>query len=127
MSKEKPTLLTRDQILSADDSVYEDVNVPEWGGVVRIRGLSGSERDRFEDSIVNNKVGKHARQNMKNIRAKLVALTVIDAKGETLFTLKDVEALGKKSAAALDRCFDVAQRLCGLSDDDVTELEENFS
>ena len=30
--------LTRDDILQAVDLKYEDVQVPEWGGVVRVRG-----------------------------------------------------------------------------------------
>jgi hypothetical protein len=36
-----------------------------------------------------------------------------------------VEALGKKSAAALNRVFEVAQRLSGITDDDVEELAKN--
>ena len=35
------------------------------------------------------------------------------------------KALGDKSAAALDRCFAVAQRLNGFSSDDVEDLAGN--
>ena len=44
--------LTRDAILQATDLTFEDVAVPEWGGVVRVRGLTGTERDAFEASVV---------------------------------------------------------------------------
>jgi hypothetical protein len=117
-------LLKRDEILKASDLTFEDVDVPEWGGVVRVRALSGAERDRFEQSCVVQQ-GKKTKMNMNNIRAKLCALTLVDEAGLRIFSDLDVEALGAKSAAALDRVFDVAQRLSGISDDDLEELEKN--
>lgn len=117
-------LLTRDAILQAEDLPTEDIEVEEWGGAVRVRALTGAERDAFEQSIVEQR-GKSTRVNMRNIRAKLVALTVVDADGKRLFSDKDAELLGKKSAAALDRVFEVAQRLSGLSPEDMEELSGN--
>lgn len=127
MSKaNKGALLTRDQILQADDLRSEDVPVPEWGGVVRVRGLTGTQRDAFEsDVVVMN--GRDVQRNTRNIRARLVALTVVDEEGKRLFTHQDVEALGNKSARALDRVFSAASSLSGLSDADVEELAENFA
>lgn len=117
-------MLTREAILQAVDLLTEDVEVPEWGGIVRVRGLTGAERDRFEGSVVQVK-GRKAAMNLHNLRARLVALTAIDEDGERLFSSKDVEALGEKSAAALERVFSAAQRLSGLSDEDVEELTKN--
>ena len=37
--------LSKDQILGAVDFSFVEVEVPEWGGTVRIRGLSAAERD----------------------------------------------------------------------------------
>jgi hypothetical protein len=116
--------LGREKILGADDLASEDVAVPEWGGVVRVRCMTGAERDRFEESIVDQR-GKKTRVDMGNIRAKLVAATVVDEEGARIFSDRDVEALGKKSAAALNRVFEVAQRLSGITDDDVEELAKN--
>lgn len=118
-------LLTKDAILSANDLVTEDVEVPEWGGTVRVRAISGTERDTFEQTIVTRR-GKNVQTNLANIRAKMVALCVVDEAGQRLFNDSDVAALGKKSAAALDRVFTVAQRLAGLTDEDVDELAENL-
>lgn len=119
-------LLSRESILAAEDLIFEEVDVPEWGGKVRVRTLLGSERDDFEQSMVKQARGKEASVNIRNIRAKLVALTVVDAEGKRLFTKReDVDALGRKSAAALDRVFDVAQRLAGLRPEDVEELAKN--
>jgi hypothetical protein len=118
------SLLTREEILQADDLPTEDVPVPEWGGTVRVRTLKGVERDRFEDSITEQR-GKQAHVIAENLRAKLVALSIVDEQGRRLFDRADVRKLGEKSAKALDRVFDVAQRLSGISDDDVEELVKN--
>lgn len=116
--------LSREQILGAQDLTQEEVEVPEWGGVVLVRGLTGAQRDRFEASMVEQK-GKERRINMENLRAKLVAMSIIDENGKRLFTQQDIDALAKKSGAALDRVYAVAQRLSGLSKEDVEDLVGN--
>lgn len=116
--------LTREQILECVDLQYEDVAVPEWGGTVRVRGLTGAERDAFESSFVQQQ-GTKTTFDMQNMRAKLVAMAVVDENGERLFSDRDVAALGRKSGAALQRVFEVAQRLSGLTDEDIDELEKN--
>lgn len=110
--------------MNAPDILYEAVEVPEWGGTVRIRGLTGSERDEFEASIIQRR-GKDIEANLKNIRAKLVSLAAVDEEGNRIFTEEDVVALGRKSARVLDRLFSVAQRLSGLSSEDVEDLAKN--
>ena len=119
------TLLSRDAILAAEDRVVEEVEVPEWGGLVRVKGLSGAERDQFEASVAERK-GKKTRMNLANIRARLVQRCVIDGDDKPLFTPADVTALGAKSAAALDPVFEVAMRLSGMRDEDIEELTENL-
>lgn len=119
-------LLTKAQILQAEDRVYEIVPVPEWGGKVRVRSLSGAERDGFEAAMLEGK-GKNRKVNLQNLRAKLVAASVVDADGNALFDQGDIVALGTKNAAALDRVFEVAQRLSGLREEDVDDLVGNSS
>jgi hypothetical protein len=113
--------LNRDAILKADDLRVEEVEVPEWGGVVALRELKGSERDSFEaDSLDENQ-----KVSMKNVRARLIALSAVDDKGERIFSQKDAIKLGSKSATALNRLFEVACRLSGITEADVEELEKN--
>lgn len=121
-------LLSKQQILEIDDAVYETVDVPEWGGAVRIKGISGAERDAFEASMMTGQAaGKGIRQNLQNFRARLVALACVDEEGQRLFSDADVTALGKKSALALVRVFGVAQRLAGLGAEDVEAMTVNFT
>lgn len=118
-------LLSKAEILQAEDLNHEDVPVPEWGGDVRVRTMTGSERDQFEGYCVS--AGKNGVGGLDNVRATLLSLVLVDEEGERLFTKRDVAALGRKSVAALDRAFEVAQRLNRLSNRDVEELEENLS
>ncbi|HMA26085.1 MAG: hypothetical protein ACM33U_09085 [Solirubrobacterales bacterium] len=119
------SLLTRDQILIERERATVDVDVPEWGGTVRVREMSGKERDHWEASVVQV-VGRQQRLRLENLRARLVAMTAVDEMGNLLFSEKDVQALGQQSAAALERVFDASRKLSRLSDDDVKELVEGF-
>ncbi len=53
-------------------------------------------------------------------------MAICDEEGKPLFTRSDVEKLGQKSAAVLDRLFTVAQRLSGVAEKDVEELANSF-
>ena len=114
-------MLTKEQILQAEDLKTETVEVPEWGGSVCVRTMTGTERDAFEQSIVENK----GKTNLANIRARWCAAVVIDESGNRLFDDKDIAELGKKSASALDRVFAVAQKLNGFGEKDIENLEKN--
>ena len=120
------TLLSKTAILCANDLQTEDVDVPEWGGAVRVRSFTGRERDAFEASMVRGE-GKDRKVDLTTMRARLVGLTVIDEGGQRLFTDDEVDLLGAKSGAALDRVFAIAQKLNGLSGADVEELTKNSS
>lgn len=118
-------LLSREDIIGSDDRKTQDVAVPEWGGDVRVKALSGAERDAYELSLVIV-TGNTATTKLDNVRAKLVAYSCVDEEGNRLFSEEDIVALGEKSAAALQRVFDVARKLSGLTDEDVEELAEGF-
>jgi hypothetical protein len=118
-------LLNRDQILDYDDLKTVDVEVPEWGGTVRLRMLTAKERDAFEASTVETR-GNKMKQNLANIRARLVSLCIVDESGKRVFESGDVARLGEKSAAALQRLFNKCNELNGLTDEDVEDLAEGF-
>jgi hypothetical protein len=119
------SVLTRDDILEAKDIKIELVPTPGWGGEVYVKGLNGAERDKFEGSLITLR-GKDKQMNMTNIRAKLASMSICDEKGKRLFNENDVQALSQKSASELQRVFVVAQKLSGISDEDVEELAEEL-
>jgi hypothetical protein len=111
-------MLTKDDILAANDIPSSEILVPEWGGKVYIKTMNGAEREQFERAFEESK-------QRLTVRATLAVFTVCDDKGEPLFTIADVDRLTKKSSRALDRIFDVARKLNGLGDREVAELEKN--
>lgn len=119
------SLLSRDQILSAPDLATIDVDVPEWGGTVRLKTMTGAERDAFENEIVQQKKSG-TRVNLLNVRARLLSRVIVDEHGAPLFSRHDIEALGQKSSRALDRLADAAGKLNAINDEDLEELAEDF-
>jgi hypothetical protein len=116
--------LTRDAILEANDLPTKEVDVPEWGGSLYVRTMTGTERDAFEASLWV-KDGEVRRQDLTNFRARLVATTATDEKGDRLFSDKDVVRLGMKSSLALSRVFDAAQKLNGIGEKEEGEAIKN--
>jgi hypothetical protein len=114
----------RAKILAAKDIKTERVDMPEWDLSVLVRGLKGIERDAFEESCYIGR-GKDRQENFVNLRANLVARSIVDEDGVRVFSDDDIVALGEKSAAALDRIFAVAQRLSGLGQKDLETLVGN--
>lgn len=118
-------LLGAADILAADDITTERLSVPEWGGDVIVKTLNGHDRDKFETDMMEGR-GNNRRMNLANFRSRLVALSLVDEKGEKLFAPQQVDQLGKKSAAALQRVYNVAARLSGFSDDEVEQLTQDL-
>ena len=118
-------LLSREQIVEADDRKYDVVACPEWGGEVRLRSITGTQRDAFEQSLMQGN-GADRKLNLRHARSKLIVLSAVDADGRSLFTSEDLNALGRKNAAPLDRLFDAAKALAGIGDKDVERLTEDF-
>jgi hypothetical protein len=115
--------LDRKAILQADDLALELVNVPEWGGEVYVRAMTGTERDRFE---VGMYLSRENPEERAVVRARVVAYCTVDEKGKALFTAADIDALGRKSAKALDRIFSVASRLSGTDAEAPKGAEASF-
>ena len=112
--------LSREQILALVPPT-EVVEVPGHG-TVRIRGLTAAERDAYEQTLVE--VGPDGRATVKaaqrNVRASLVVRCLVDDAGERMFADEDTEALGEIDGSVIDKLWDVARRLSGMS----TEAEE---
>ena len=112
-------VLNKAAILAADDKRMVDFEVPEWNGSVKLRVMTGTERDRFEAEFVNGS------KSVDMVRAKLVAKCLCDEQGQRLFTETEIPQLGEKSAAVLDRLFGECMKLNRFTKDDVDNLAGN--
>lgn len=118
-------MLSRDDVLRAQDLVTEMVDVPEWGGQLCVKTLTGLEADIYDQACIEGR-GKNAKINLRNARARLVAWAVVDPETkQRIFSDADIGRLGSKSAKALDRLFNVAQKLSGMGVGDFEELAKN--
>lgn len=106
--------LTREMILAASTLKRDTVTVPEWGGTIVVQEWSGAQRDAWEASLLRSSTDAGSRYS--NLRARMVAVSVINEDGSPVFTESDVEALGRLSASALERVAAVVQRLNGLAE-----------
>ena len=88
-----------DQIMAVDDCDVVDFEVPEWGGVIGLKPLSIGDREKCEKaSMSDGSTNNHA-------MAMMVSLSVVDEKGEQMFTDAKVNDLKKKKAEIIARIF----------------------
>lgn len=107
--------LTKDQILSCQDIKIEEVHVPEWGGSVHIRVLSGTDREAWETAVLEKKLKGY-------IRTNLLVRAICDATGNPIFTDADVEVLGRKNSKVIDQLFERIQNLNKVTKQDIDAL-----
>lgn len=109
--------LSKAAILAAKDTkLSEAIPVPEWGGEVFCKTLSGTERDAFEEAYSENK--------MKAFRCRFLVLTLCDDKGQRLFEDADVGELGKKSSVVINRLFEASWKHNAFTNEAVESLGE---
>jgi len=127
-------LSLRDLIFSEPDRPVspDPVPTPEWpkvDGKVHVRALSGDQRDRFETFMAAalERKGKRSqvRANTAGIRALMVAEGCCTKDGEQIFTVADVQAVGKKSAVVLDRLYDAIRKISGMDREAEEETGKN--
>ena len=98
--------LSKEAILGLASPGPEVVDVPEWGGSVLVRMLTGTERDALFGALAKAGDGSI---DMRDYRARLVAAAVT-ADG-VAFTHAEVAALDDTQPTAVLRLFTAAQRI----------------
>lgn len=106
-----------EEILSARDLLEEDVETPEWGGKVRIRGLTVEAQDEYRKrATVKDEVDQ-------NLAARyLFIASVIKPR----FTADRVEQLSKKAAAPFNRVIKRCLVVNGLTEEATQEAAKSF-
>lgn len=114
-------ILSRDAILGAQDLKTKDVPVPEWSGEVRVRTMTGAERNAFGASLV----GTDGKVDQTRYVTQMLVRCIVDEDNQPIFTVADVEALGTKSAIALKRVLDAADELNSIGEEEIKAAEKN--
>lgn len=129
--------LDRAAIIAAQDLNYQDVEVPEWGGMVRVCSLSATQRDQlslmvvsFDETLKAAKDGstidlKLDRKGLAEMKAQVIVWTVSDDSGKRLFRQSDLDAVGLKAPEVIDRLYDIAIELSGATDFSMRTISKN--
>lgn len=115
-------LLSKDAILSVDDRDSATVTVDEWGGEVVLCVPSAADFDGWS----SRHTGADGRFNVTaTTRTELVAMCLVDADGERMFSAAELAKLGGKSLTVIAELFDQCKELCGIDEKDIEDLEKN--
>lgn len=116
-------VLTRDQIISASDLPTLPVPTPEWGkdSGVFVRSLTALERDGWDKRTYQGKTDVE----LLGYKSRFCVLTICGEDGVRIFGDTDADMLAQKSAAAVERIFNVAAKLNGLLAKTSEDIEKN--
>lgn len=95
-------------------------------GVIRMRGLTGAELTKYQESLTIRLSSGQTRPNVKFAMAKLIVLSAINEDESPYFETSDTKHLDDAPARVLVPLFESAQRLCGLTDEVFKEMVEGF-
>lgn len=117
---------TKDSIRQAVEAAkkapkIETREVPELGGTVYLRGLTGKQRDIWEQSCIT---GEGKNRHLRNVRGKLLARCLCEPDGKRAFVDADAEWLGDLPGHIIGPLYDVAAQLSGISDQAKADLEK---
>lgn len=121
-------LLSQEQLLAAldrPDIATEDVHVPELGGTVRVREMTGSLRNRLEATYAALRSGKDSK-SLDAVTAQLLATCVVDEQGRQLLTVSDAKRMLAARPKVAFRLRDAILDISATGEDDVEALAEVF-
>lgn len=112
-----------EEILNRDDFTFEELEVPEWGGTIRIRSLSGNERTKITNMVQKRKDGD-------GMFEQVVIFAAVDENGKRIFRDDHLSALKEKSATVSQRIGQKVLELSGFTNPtenvpDVESAEKN--
>jgi len=114
-------MLSKEGLLAAQ---LEKEKVEILGNFVWVRGMTGTERDQWEQSVLYHQK-KSKTESYDQFRASLVARTVCDESGNRLFTDDEIAKVGALPCAIVDKLYSVGARLSAVSQKDEEELGKN--
>jgi len=118
-------LLTRDQLLAPREVPLRKLEIPSMGGHVYVKGMTAKERGLFERSF-ENADGTKNKKRVSEVRQRMVIACCCNESRIPYFTLKDMEMLGNQELNVIEEIVVEAQKLCGMTDDDIEELAGNL-
>lgn len=110
-------ILTFEEIMAAKDLDVQEIEIPEWGGTVKIKELTKAAREKLsKQAIVNGQVDSD----------KLQLLMLAECLEEPKITVEQAKQLWEKSAEVVDKILFAILDINGLSDLAQKEIQKSF-
>lgn len=118
-------ILTKDQIFTANQLQHEDVEIPDWGGSVRIRELTVGEANEIRQ-LAESLSDKGDTLRTEAVSKKTLSLGAIDpSTGGRLFTEEDVERISERKSVGILMLAAAIMSLSGMTPATAEEPEKN--
>lgn len=106
-------ILSVEQILAVDDIPSEVVEVPEWGGEVKVRGLSRATFERITKAseVVVPATGPGQVPSVQRDEAKFTEQLFLACVVEPQFKEEHIQPLREKSISALNKVYSAIGRV----------------
>jgi len=111
--------LSFDEILAAPDLDEEVVEVAEWGGAVRVKGLTKREQQQLRKQAMDLVTGQLDPDKME-------ILMLAHCLAEPKVTVEQAEQLAQKSSAAFDKVLMAIMTTAGLSEEVQKQALKSF-
>lgn len=121
-------LLTHEQILAAMERrevATTEVHIPELGGSVKVREMSGSLRNRLEATYATIRGGGDAKA-LDTVTAQIVAMCVLDDSDRPMMTVNEVKRLAAACPKAVFRMREAIIDISATDQSDLEDLEQVF-
>jgi hypothetical protein len=116
-------IATKEELFGAKLETFE-IDIPRLGKSVRVRELSGKERDIFQSFVDQNTTidedGK-PQVSIKGLRVRLIQMSIIDENGNRMFSTNDLDKLGEMPAKIIETLATKLQKLNGIGDSENPE------
>src|SRR5262245_13555448 len=111
-------MATRDELLSLKAVPTDNIKVPELGGTIRLRGLTGRELLGFQRSLELGKQNGASMQDQDGFPAKLLVRCIVDDNGDRILRDEDWPSVLEWPGTVMQRLASAAFRLCGYGADE---------
>ena len=108
-------------ILTKDDFRYEVINVPEWGGDLRLKSLSGMERSQII------RMTQKQKDTADGVFEKCIIFAAVDNDGRKIFEDNEatLKVLQTKDAGVTQKIGQKVLEISGLTKDALENAEKN--
>lgn len=108
--------LTIAQIAAADDAQVQDVEIPEWGGIIKVKGMSAGERLELAAIVQGGE---------DNVLAAIAHFALLHGVVEPKIEESDLDMMMSKCSKAVEKIVEVFNELSGSDEEAVLEARGN--